>query len=452
MKVKIIPVISAALAAFLLVSCAAPKTAQAPATSSQALRELSPEYRAELAQFDPLPAPATTGLFLRKGDRLAICGDSITEQKMYARIMETYLTVCTPELEVTTRQFGWSGEKADGFLGRMTNDVLRFDPTVATTCYGMNDHLYRPYEDAIGERYRKFMTAIVEAFKSNDVRVVVGSPGCVGKRPAWSKDTNATTLTLNQNLCRLRNIDVEIAREQEARFADVFWPMLTAYYVGQQRYGTNYAVPGKDGVHPDWSGHLIMAYAFLKALGLNGEIGTLTVDDKKGVAMASTGHEVISFHDGALEVRSSRYPFCATNQNLQSDATIRSGMSLVPFNDELNRFILRMTNPTAPSYGVTWGNESKTFTAAELKQGINLAAEFPVNPFWSAFNNVDKAVAAKQAYETKQIKQSFRSQDAKADMEAVAKQTEAERAPLAAAIKTAFVPVTHTLRIEPSKQ
>lgn len=33
-------------------------------------------------------------------------------------------------------------------------------------------------------------------------------------------------------------------------------------------------------------------------------------------------------------------------------------------------------------------------------------------------------------------------------MEAAVKKTEAERAPLAAAIKTAFVPVTHTIRIE----
>src|SRR5688572_18968618 len=96
----------------------------------------SAAVRQQLKQFHPVPAPKQTGLFLKKGDKLAICGDSITEQKMYARIMETYLTVCTPELEISTRQFGWSGEKADGFLARMTNDVLRFDPTVATLCYG----------------------------------------------------------------------------------------------------------------------------------------------------------------------------------------------------------------------------------------------------------------------------------------------------------------------------
>src|SRR6266576_1343586 len=101
---------------------------------------------ASLEKFKPLPAPKTTGLILKEGDRLAICGDSITEQKMYSRIMEDYLTMCAPELKITVRQFGWSGEKAPGFLARMTNDCLRFKPTIATTCYGMNDHLYKPYE------------------------------------------------------------------------------------------------------------------------------------------------------------------------------------------------------------------------------------------------------------------------------------------------------------------
>jgi hypothetical protein len=74
---------------------------------------------------------------IQPGDRLAIIGDSITEQKMYSRIIETYLTLCVPDLKISTRQFGWSGETAEGFLHRMTNDCLRFQPTIATLCYGM---------------------------------------------------------------------------------------------------------------------------------------------------------------------------------------------------------------------------------------------------------------------------------------------------------------------------
>jgi hypothetical protein len=143
-------------------------------------------------QFKPALPPSSVGLLLKKCDRLAICGDSITEQKMYSRLIEDYLTACMPQLKVTVRQLGWGGERADGFLARMTNDCLRFKPTIATTCYGMNDHEYRPYETSIGNAYRKFSTAIAESFKANNVRVVLGSPGCVGNRSWWQP--GATTM------------------------------------------------------------------------------------------------------------------------------------------------------------------------------------------------------------------------------------------------------------------
>src|SRR4051794_12549055 len=119
-------------------------------------------YEPALEKFRPSDAPKPFGLVLRPGDRLAICGDSITEQKMDSRLMEDYLTMCVPDLNVTVRQYGWSGERAPGFLARMTNDCLRFKPTIATTCYGMNDHEYRPYEDRIGQTYREKSKAIVE--------------------------------------------------------------------------------------------------------------------------------------------------------------------------------------------------------------------------------------------------------------------------------------------------
>src|ERR1700744_572439 len=68
------------------------------------------------ADFHPDKAPEPNHHFLKANDRLAICGDSITEQKMYSRIIETYPAVCFPEINVPVRQYGWSGETASGFL------------------------------------------------------------------------------------------------------------------------------------------------------------------------------------------------------------------------------------------------------------------------------------------------------------------------------------------------
>src|SRR5580765_6464899 len=116
---------------------------------------------------------------LKPGDSLAVCGDSITEQKLYSVFIEDYLLMCQPVSNVQTSQYGWGGETAEGFSRRMENDVLRFKPRVATTCYGMNDGRYTKFTDTIGDFYRDNMSKVVETFTMNNVRVVVGSPGCV---------------------------------------------------------------------------------------------------------------------------------------------------------------------------------------------------------------------------------------------------------------------------------
>jgi lysophospholipase L1-like esterase len=402
---------------------------------------------AYFAKFEPKKAPAPAGLLLQPGDRLAIIGDSITEQKIYSRIIETYLTVCVPDLKISTRQFGWSGETAEGFLHRMTNDCLRFQPTVATLCYGMNDHRYGAYTDAIGQWYSNNYSAVASSLKASGARVVLGSPGCVGKVPPWAPDTSVPVEELNLNLCQLRNMDIEIAAQEKINFADVFWPMFTAGFTAHQKYGADYAVSGKDGVHPDWAGHVVMAYAFLKAMGLDGDLGTFTVDLRSGKATASSGHTLDSFTNNTLTVTSSRYPFCATGA-LDKDNSIRSGMTLVPFNAELNRLKLIVKGGTAENYAVTWGDETRDYSAAQLAIGVNLAEDFAVNPFSAAFAKVDAAVADKQKYETRQIKELFHGPEGNADADATAAVTEKARQPLANAIATAFVPVTHTIRIQ----
>ena len=121
-------------------------------------------------------------------------------------------------------------------------------------------------------------------------------------------------------------------------------------------------------------------------------------------------------------------------------------MTLVPFNPQLNRLMLVVKNGSASSYRVTWGDKTKAFPADKLAAGINLADEFEANPFSEAFARVDTAVAAKQEYETLQIKDRFRV-EGRVDLEATVALTEKARAVRAAAIKQALVPVTHTLRL-----
>ena len=368
---------------------------------------------------------------------------------MYSRIIETYLAAGLPDLGVSVRQYGWGGETAEGFKNRMTNDCLRFKPTIATTCYGMNDHRYTAYDPKNGQWYRENQETIVRAFKTSGARFILGSPGCVGANVPWSK---AGSLVMNLNLCELRNIDIDIARREGVAFADVFWPMFTAGWRATNQFAPAYAIAGKDSVHPGWAGHVVMATSFLKALGLVGtDLGTFTLDLATGKTIASSGHQIVSSSSTEFTVRSRRYPFCAPAGELKDDTSLRSGMALSDFNNLFNRFRLVVKNPTASSYTVTWGPTTRTFTADQLTAGINLAAEFVRTPFDPAFKKIDEAVAKKQAYETRQIKTLFHGEEGKTDIRSTVALTEKVRSELVAGITAAQVPVTHVIQVVPAR-
>lgn len=405
----------------------------------------------EFAPFFPAKNLQSGGLYLKQGDRLAIVGDSITEQKMYSRMIENYLTACVPELNVTVRQLGWSGEKTDGFLRRMDRDCLTFQPTIATVCYGMNDARYRPFDVTNGRWYRDHYTDIVQRFKEAGARVVVGSPGCSGKIAAWVGSKSGTLQEHNLHLCALRDIAMEVASSEKVPFADIFWPMFQQQVLAPKRLGkTNeeFAVAGKDGIHPGWAGQTMMAYAFLSALGVDGQIGEFRVDLSQKKAEVKGLHEVVSFDGQALQVISKQYPYCASGA-IDDDNSIRAGMELVPFQDRLNRLILIVAGvEKVDRVRIGWGEESIEVTGEEASAGINLASRFQKTPFDSAFAAVDAAVLAKQTYETQQIKKEFHSDLAKRDFKKVVEETEAIRKPLAEAVSRSVVPVEHRIVIE----
>lgn len=409
-------------------------------------REL-PALPEGLSAYQLTPAPEATAPLLQKGDRLAICGDSITEQKLYSVLLETYLTACLPELDITCRQYGWSGEQAGGFLKRMESDVLRFQPTIATTCYGMNDFRYVPYDEAIAAEFRKNQTAVVDAFLAAGCQVVLGSSGIIDSVPGWVKSAKGTQQELNLALSRFRNIGVEIAGTEGIGFADLYRPMLLADHAAKQKYGPDFKVSGKDGVHPGMAGQLVMAYGFLKGLGADGDLGSVAYDEATGKATAANGHEVLAAENGRITLRSTRLPFCPGPGATDKDDSLRAGMALVPFDDELNRFTFRLSSPKAASYTITWGEQTRTYPAKELETGINLAKDFDNNPLVPAFQKIRDAVTKKQEYETRQIKSLVHGPEGAADLEATFALTEKARAPLANAILAAKQPAEHVITV-----
>ena len=388
--------------------------------------------------------------------RIAVIGDSITEQKLYSKYIECYLLACTGRDDLTVFQFGWSGERADGFANRLVNDLGVFHPTVATTCYGMNDGSYQPYNDGIGAAYAKNMTRVIEGLRAEGVqRIAVGSPG--GVDPDFFNRLDGKVY--NETLAKLRDLAKELAVKNSLAFANVHDTMMTALPKSKEALGKEYAPFGGDGFHPAPAGQLLMAQAFLKALGNDGAIGTITLDAKG--ATASAGHKVLSSAKGTAELESSRWPFCF-DADPKNPGSTRSILPFTAFNAELNRLTLVVKDLDSPKAMVTWGSGTKEFTKEQLETGINLVSEFSATPFDESFQKLMEVVAMKQQFETNSIKSlvtNFRlfAEEAQSDAELAAafetirKRVDAKHAEYHASARKRIQPVKHTLKVEPVK-
>jgi lysophospholipase L1-like esterase len=400
--------------------------------------------------------------------RVAVIGDSITEQRLYSKYVECWLLACSGIPDVEVMQFGWSGEKADGFVKRAANDLAVFHPTVATLCYGMNDGGYQPWKPEIGETYDANMRKVLDCLKESGVKtVVVGSPGAVDTnffRPGQSLGNQPAHVAYNDTLAHLRDIDKQLAAEKNLRFADVHAAMIDAMRKANDARGPQYDVCGGDGFHPGPNGQLLMAYAFLRGLGVDGGIAEIDVDAQGAAATRATTGQTVAANGATtggqvtLDIESRRWPFCFEGDGTSSSST-RSILPFVPFNDDLNRYVLKVRNLESPRAKVTWGTEAKEFTREQLEKGINLAAEFSRTPFDEPFAALSAAVADKQAYETMMIKQIVtdfqkipgigNDAEAQAAVKVLNDRLMRRWTELEAKVRERLVPVKHSITIAP---
>jgi len=349
-------------------------------------------------------AVAQAAPIIQPNDMLAICGDSITGQHLYSSYLEEYMLMCAPPVDgLSIAQFGRILEKASGFESHLDADVLTFKPTIATTMYGMNDGGYGPLTDDIANSYRKAQTDIVEKMKANGVtRIILASPKCVGAE--YHNHDVAGAAVYNKTLGALADIDKDIAAKEGITYADVFNMFTAVMAKAQAARGPGYIVAGGDGVHPDPNGHIILAYVFLKAMGYDGAIATVTVDMDAKTAEGTPGAKVLSFDGSSVQMECTRYPFCFTGHPTDTDGNSATILPFVPFNEELNRYMLVVKGVKGKAK-VSWGGyPAQEFSGDDLAKGVNLAAAFAYdNPFHGQFFTVDHDVQVQQAYEERLV-------------------------------------------------
>lgn len=382
---------------------------------------------------------------IQPGDRLAFCGDSMTGGQ-YTELIEKYLIACQPGLPLDMKQFGWSAETPGAFLARLDKDLTPWKPTVVTLLYNFADD-GKPLDQTAIDARSKSETQLIEALKKAGVRaIVLGSTPCADSTH-YHQDP-AVAAAYNAKLAAAA--DKAVAAHEGIAYADVFGVTTDMMAKAKAKFGADYYFAGIGYRNPQAGCNIAIAYAFLKALNLNGDLGTFTVhftpDYVIGKVQTAGDPKIITpatlTYDNSpgpheFDAAVTRYTFCIPGHSYPDVL-----MSCLPFYRDLSSLKIVVTGLPGPQARVQW-NENSTwhdFSADDLAKG----AQLPGNMFWpygGKFEEMDRNLNNQLAADTVAGKAAAAGTPNPA--------AEAEAADQLAKAKAWVVPVQYFIRVFP---
>ena len=320
------------------------------------------------------PAPQ-----FKKGDTVAVIGDSITHGGRYHAFLYLFYATRFPDREIKMYNCGISGDSAAGACRRFDWDILVHKPAAATVLLGMNDvgrNLYG--RDKTDEKSRKAqanaiagyvanMTKLAESLKKAKVRTTFLTPTIY--------EQNADTGTedfygCNDGLANCGNEARKIARKFHDSVIDVHALMNDINERGQKE-APKFTIVGKDRVHPGDVGHFVMAYAILKGQKVPEYVSKMTINADAGKAVEEENCKISEMKAAKEEVSF----MCLENAlPYPVPETAAEALKLVPFEKEMNQEILKVDGLAPGTYELQIDNETVgEYSADDLKAGVNLA-------------------------------------------------------------------------------
>ena len=325
-----------------------------------------------------------------KGSRVCFVGNSITNNGEFYHNIYLYYVTRFPQLPVTFFNCGISGDVTGGILQRMDNDILVHNPTHAVIMIGMNDVNRGLYgvtstnnHDTLSKRanalegYNKNLDSIIRIFLSKNIQVILQKPTIFDQTAKIPVENH---LGVNDALKKCADFGETLANKYNLKNVD-YWSILQNINTALQLKDSTATIIGLDRVHPGAPGHLIMAYQFLKTMGLPKKVSNIEIDVKKAKGRFSKfGNERAEIHNFVtndtllkFDVKESSLPFPAVSSQAQA-------LNLVPFVDDFNQqnFVvknLKKGNYTFYIDTVCVGN----FSSKDLEEGVNLAL-YPQTP------------------------------------------------------------------------
>lgn len=225
-----------------------------------------------------IPVKAS-GLDLLAGKRVLILGDSITQDGRWVSFLEYLLLKANPTRDFDIVSAGLASETTSGLSEkghaggaftrpciheRLTRALTAVKPSLVLACYGMNDGVYKPYDEARMRAFRDGVTKLAGAAKSAGAQTVLITPPVFD--PAHVGNWGAYHGYDAEVLAKFAAWEVASPPVGVVATVDLHTPMAAA--LAARRAADPAFKFSRDGIHPGDLGHLVMAVEILKGLGV----------------------------------------------------------------------------------------------------------------------------------------------------------------------------------------
>jgi lysophospholipase L1-like esterase len=344
------------------------------------------------------PAQVSKPLF-KNGDRVCFIGNSITHNGEFHHHILQYYVTRFPKNTVNFFNNGIKGDVTSGILKRIDSDVMRHRPTHVIIMIGMNDvqrELYGPTNtqdaDTLLRRraaialYSKNLDSIVRIFLKKGITVMLQKPSSYDQTSTIKYPNN---WGVNDALTECGTVMQQLADTYHLQTVD-YGSIMTAITKQMQEKAPAATLTVNDRVHPNSTGHFIMAYQFLKTTHAPAIVAAIVIDVKKlkdktvcencTVRSASYKNNTLT-----LQVLENALPFPISDKQ-------QAALLLIPFTQDLNKEILQISHLEKGNYqllidSTVIGN----FSNDSLQQGINLAT-YKITPQYQQAIQVRKAL------------------------------------------------------------
>jgi lysophospholipase L1-like esterase len=216
------------------------------------------------------------------GKRIVVLGDSITQGGTYVSFMDYFLQKSRPQLRFEVYPLGLSSETLSGLseaghaggkfprpslFERLGRTLEKMKPEVVFACYGINDGIYQPLEEARFKAFQAGVTKLLDQCQAAGVKqVYLVTP------PIFDATTKPGEFNYDAVMTAYAAWEVQLTR-----------PGLTVidlHTAMRKARDARTEVFSRDRVHPGDDGHLLMARTILAGAGIT----TLDITAKEAMA------------------------------------------------------------------------------------------------------------------------------------------------------------------------